>query len=68
MEIEKGQIRQEGSRIETHAFFTSSSLRGPEALRPRAVLSEASSDFGLSSSDVYSYSSSLWCLLFEEVL
>lgn len=34
--------------VRTYAFLTSSSFRGPEALNPRASLSEAKSDSKLS--------------------
>lgn len=37
--------------VGTHAFFTSSSFREPEALNPRANLSETKSESKLSDSD-----------------
>lgn len=42
----------------TYAFFISSSLRGPEALNPRATLSELELELQLSDSADESYSSS----------
>jgi len=41
----------EVTEARTHAFFTSSSFRGPEALNPRANLSGVKSEPELSNSD-----------------
>lgn len=68
--IDKGEqiVEQRKTSEETYAFLTSSSVKGPEAFKPRAILSDlVSEDSERSYSDEDSYSSSIRRLQFQDL-